>query len=248
MKTTTHIIKISKITPPPIETEITPTCDSGWVGVNGNAQFCTPDDDAPDNDAEVPDIITINNGLLYAPLSGSVGIGTATPTHALNVVGTTNFTGNSIFGGSTITLDTSGATTINQKGIQLLISQTNAAGNSLVDIQPISSDGSSQGLIRFFRLLSTTSANSAFQILPGDNTGNVVHDFRIKTGTTTVFNEQGYDMDFRFEGDNNANLLFLDLSLELTHGIDWWWVQPNHLEFRVANLWQERKNTWRQFD
>ena len=180
------------------------------VGVNGNAQFCTPDDDAPDNDAEVPDIITINNGLLYAPLSGSVGIGTATPTHALNVVGTTNFTGNSIFGGSTITLDNTASTTINQTGTQLSISQTNAAGNSLVDIAPISSDRSSQGLIRFFRLLNTSSASSAFQILPGDNTGNVVHDFRIKTGTTTVFNEQGYDMDFRFEGDNNANLLFLD--------------------------------------
>jgi len=141
---------------------------------------------------------------------GNVGIGTITPTHTLNVVGTTNFTGNSIFGGSTITLDTSGATTINQKGIQLLISQTNAAGSSLIDIQPISSDGSSQGLIRFFRLLSTTSANSAFQILPGDNTGNVVHDIRIKTGTTTVWNEQGYDMDFRWEGDNDPNLLYLD--------------------------------------
>ena len=155
-------------------------------------------------------ITNASNTFLFVNSSGRVGIGTATPTHVLNVVGATNFTGNSIFGGSTITLDTSGSTTINQKGTQLSISQTNAAGNSLVDIAPISSDGSSQGLIRFFRLLSTTSANSAFQILPGDNTGNVVHDIRIKTGTTTVWNEQGYDMDFRWEGDNDPNLLYLD--------------------------------------
>ena len=44
------------------------------------------DDDVPDNDGEVPDNISINNGLLYAPSgSSSVGIGTTSPQPAVKL-------------------------------------------------------------------------------------------------------------------------------------------------------------------
>ncbi|HPQ42067.1 MAG TPA: hypothetical protein PLV45_16985 [bacterium] len=45
------------------------------------------DDDVPDSDAEVPDAISIDNGLLYAPAGASrVGIATTSPQSALHVV------------------------------------------------------------------------------------------------------------------------------------------------------------------
>ncbi len=44
------------------------------------------DDDAPDSDGEVPDNISINNSLLYAPSgSSSVGIGTTSPQSAVKL-------------------------------------------------------------------------------------------------------------------------------------------------------------------
>ncbi len=46
------------------------------------------DDDQPDDDSEVPDDISINNGRLFAPSGGnSVGIGTTTPLSTLHVAG-----------------------------------------------------------------------------------------------------------------------------------------------------------------
>ena len=61
------------------------------------------DDDIPDNDGEVPDNISINNSLLFAPLGGAyVGIGTDAPNYELDVVGAVNSDQNYKIGGSTI--------------------------------------------------------------------------------------------------------------------------------------------------
>ena len=49
------------------------------------------DDDVPDNDAEVPDNISVNNSRLYAPSgSGNVGIGTTSPRSKLDINGVAN--------------------------------------------------------------------------------------------------------------------------------------------------------------
>jgi len=55
-------------------------CTSGnFVQGVDDTLTCAADDDTPDSDSEVPDSITISNGVLYAPTSGNVGIGTAVP-------------------------------------------------------------------------------------------------------------------------------------------------------------------------
>jgi hypothetical protein len=58
------------------------------AGVGGGDT--TPDtiaDDGTISDAEASDVLTIDNGLLYAPTTGNVGIGTATPANKLDVEG-----------------------------------------------------------------------------------------------------------------------------------------------------------------
>ena len=55
-------------------------CSNNFHNIGGT------DDDAPDSDGEVPDNISINNGLLYAPSgSSSVGIGTTSPQSAVKL-------------------------------------------------------------------------------------------------------------------------------------------------------------------
>ena len=57
-------------------------CSNDFHNIGGT------DDDSPDNDGEVPNNISIDNGRLYAPSgSGNVGIGTTSPTSKLTVQG-----------------------------------------------------------------------------------------------------------------------------------------------------------------
>ncbi|MBI2655387.1 tail fiber domain-containing protein [Candidatus Woesearchaeota archaeon] len=61
-----------------------------WPRVTGFTGDSTSDsiaDDGVISDNEASDVLTINNGLLYAPTSGNVGIGTTGPGYKLQVAG-----------------------------------------------------------------------------------------------------------------------------------------------------------------
>jgi len=65
-----------------------------YIGLDGNERFAIGRD--PDSD--------LNVDLVIDDATGRVGIGTATPTHILNVRGSTNITGLSFFEGN-VTID-----------------------------------------------------------------------------------------------------------------------------------------------
>lgn len=61
--------------------------------VGGYPYSASWNDDQPDNDGEVPDNISINNGGLYSPVGGVVGVGTTSPFYTLDVNGDLRVTG-----------------------------------------------------------------------------------------------------------------------------------------------------------
>ncbi len=78
-------------------------CVDDFHNIGGN------DDDNPDNDIEVPNNISVDNGLLYAPSGGgNVGIGTTTPSTKLEVNGQVKITGGAPGNGKVLTSDASG--------------------------------------------------------------------------------------------------------------------------------------------
>jgi len=60
----------------------------------------------------------------------------------------------------------------------------------------------------------TINVSSANALLLQDGSANNVNLLRTSTLGATVFNEQGSDIDFRIEGDTQANLLFVDASTD----------------------------------
>jgi hypothetical protein len=92
----------------------------------------TPDDIADDgeiSDDEASDVLTINNGLLYALTSGNVGIGTVTPSEKLDVEGNVHASGTFIAGSTTTygdgSIALSSGTDLNMDSGTLFIDNTN---------------------------------------------------------------------------------------------------------------------------
>jgi len=85
---------------------------ANWPTTIGNVQIACSndfhnlggiDDDVPDNDGEVPDNISINNGRLYAPSgTGNVGIGSTSPAFKLDVSGSVNASSGYLVDGSAV--------------------------------------------------------------------------------------------------------------------------------------------------
>jgi hypothetical protein len=105
-----------------------------------------------------------------------------------------------------------GSLTVDAGSNQIVIQKSGAARAVLsateqnfdLDPRPNSTAPSRVGL---FRSTNTTGTKS-LQLFVGNNTATVVHQLGVDT--TTVFNEQGSDLDFRIEGDTNANLFYVD--------------------------------------
>jgi hypothetical protein len=75
------------------------------------------------------------------------------------------------------------------------------AGNTVSGVQQ-----SQDGMIYVYDTGKTTG--------DADYTPTVQHRIDLNSGGSVVFNDQGLDLDFRVESDNNANMLFLDASVD----------------------------------
>ena len=106
-------------------------------------------------------------------------------------------------------------TSIQSNSTQTAIAQVSSSSSSLLDLNALAQDGSSVGVVRINRQTSTTATATGLEVYRGDNTANVVHKLYSKAaGNGVVFNEEGSDIDFRVEGDTEANLLFVDASTD----------------------------------
>jgi hypothetical protein len=115
--------------------------------------------------------------------------------------GTYTMTAPVITGGSITGVALSGNTLTNPVITGAAISTSTLTGNTFTS--PVISGGS----INNTTVGATTASTGAFTTLSA--TGNVSFD-----GGSFVFNEAGADKDARFEGDTDANLLFLDASTD----------------------------------
>lgn len=142
----------------------------------------------------------------YDEVNNRLGIGNTSPQVDLEISATANPTLRLSEGSST----TSYSYIQDTSATALSISKVSASGNALIDVDPQPSDGTGDANFRFFRSTNTTGANR-FQIFKGDGTASVDHSIG---SDGVIFNQDGADIDFRVEGDTNANLFFVDASTD----------------------------------
>jgi len=96
------------------------------------------------------------------------------------------------------------------------INHTVASGLSLIDINPIPSDGTSDSSVRLFRL-TNTSGDRYFMIKKGDGTDTTTFSINADNGKIAVFGGFGSGVDVNFAGgttykvDSSGNATFLAL-------------------------------------
>jgi hypothetical protein len=145
--------------------------------------------------------------------AGLVGIGTSSPAAELHVYGTTNpeirvqETGQSGYSALIGFADNYGALRV--------VNQTTDE-STIQDFEPVST-GTGAQTTRFFRN-ANSGGTARFQILsPGSTTECTRIQAETKVLThygAATFNENGDSVDFRVEGDTDANLLFVDGSTD----------------------------------
>jgi hypothetical protein len=165
---------------------------------------------------------------------GRVGISKLNPAYKLDVNGTFNASGNSLFGGSLgITGATTLSSTLNVTGISTLLNKT-FIGN-FTDNTPTSGtnfnirlESDNVSSIGFYDADNTIgnirfSAATGFVIGAFDGTfgphsttiaGETTLSAPLTVNSSAVFNEGSADSDFRVESDGNANMVFVDASTD----------------------------------
>jgi hypothetical protein len=165
---------------------------------------------------------------------GRVGISKLNPAYKLDVNGTFNASGNSLFGGSLgITGATTLSSTLNVTGISTLLNKT-FIGN-FTDNTPTSGtnfnirlESDNVSSIGFYDADNTIanikfSAATGFVIGAFDGTfgphsttiaGETTLSAPLTVNSSAVFNEGSTDSDFRVESDGNANMVFVDASTD----------------------------------
>jgi len=110
-------------------------------------------------------IVTLSFAQLkvVAP-NGDVGVGTGTPAAKLDVLGDIKV--------SNVANDPSGFEIINTNATQAILKKFSLGTNSLIDINPIALDGTSNAKFRFFRQTNTTG-DAKFEVHYADGTSGV---------------------------------------------------------------------------
>lgn len=105
-----------------------------------------------------------------------------------------------------------------------------AADESIAFIEPYAPDGDEPVIIRMFRETNTTGSVEA-QLLQGTNQSlaAIVLACNAASGTT-IFNEQGVDIDFRIESDNEDKIFYVDAGADIVRIGDY---DTNYVQFAV---------------
>ena len=160
------------------------------------------------------------NLLMIDASTDRIGIGTATPSHLLDVEGVANFatcivtpvvctTGNTVVGGD-LTIGGDDLTMgTNTSGALLVADGTNYNPVVMSGDASISTAGAVTLAASNTNLTTLANVTSVGTLTSLNSSGNVSFD-----GGTFIFNESGADKDFRIEGDSEANLFVADASVD----------------------------------
>ena len=159
-----------------------------------------------------------NNNLqkLESAIKGYVSVAIASTTDSLTATdGTTaDETSNAII---KLTGTLTGNTTMQCEAVENWYIVDNAAtmGTYTLNFKPAGGTGTTDGLIAGSKHLLYTDGTNMFDVL--DDCGNITANGTLDVagnvnfnGGTFTFNEAGADLDAKFEGNNEANLLYLD--------------------------------------
>lgn len=132
----------------------------------------------------------VTNGYFYDAGLDRHGFGTGSPNALVDIAGELRTSSGSDY----VSIQTTGGL----GSFRSIVS----SGNATLDFDPDPADNSGNALFRFFRNANTSGAVRV-QIFKGDGSGTQIHIIDAKG--TTVFNEQGDDLDFRIETNNDPN-------------------------------------------
>ena len=160
----------------------------------------------------------VNNNLqkLESATKGYVAVAIASTTDSLSATdgSTTDEQSNAII---KLTGSLTGNTTMQCEAVEswYIVDNATTMGAYTLNFKPAGGSGTTDGLIAGSKHILYTDGTNMFDVL--DDCGNITANGTLDVagnvsfdGGTFIYNEAGADLDARFEGASDANLLFLD--------------------------------------